>query len=308
VAQDAGLDVAVYNADRLAAEGLGGLLAVGAAARGPARLVTASYDPAAVGIGTPAVPRHIVLVGSGLTYDTGGLAIWPRETMARSTAGRSGAAVALAAVAAAREAGVPWQVTAVLPIAEHGFGAGALRPGDVVRTAAGRLVEIVDPRSAAVLAVADALAWAGRELAPDVAIDIVPATRAARVALGMAGGALFTADEPLARAFAQASAVSGERAWRLPLVEEYRDATHSRVADTRLADVGDAGAITAAWFLQGFVRPGLRWAHLDTSGPVFAEGSGGARSGAVGAAGEGSTCEGFGARLLARLLEDLATA
>jgi leucyl aminopeptidase len=239
-----------------------------------------------------------VLVGKGVTYDTGGLSIKPREAMVPMKTDMTGAAVALATVLAAANEGVAHRVTAVLPLAENHFGGASYRPGDVLTIHGGTTVEIANTDAEGRLLLADALAYADAELEPDVVIDVATLTGAAKVALGTQLGALYGTDDELVAALAAAGEASGELVWPMPLVDEYEEAVRSDVADLRHVPADKAiggGSITAALFLRHFAgrRP---WAHLDIAGPARA----GADRHEVT---EGAT--GFGARLLLRYLVDL---
>jgi leucyl aminopeptidase len=291
-----GLQVTVRGPRELAAQGFGGILAVGAGSASPPRLVTVSYVPA-----TPDGPSatHVVLVGKGVTYDTGGLSIKPREAMVPMKTDMTGAAVALATVLAAAAEGVVHRVTAVLPLAENHFGGSSYRPGDVLTMHGGTTVEIANTDAEGRLLLADALAWADEELDPDVLIDVATLTGAATLGLGRQHAALYGTDDALVAALAAAGEATGEQAWPMPLVPEYEEAVHSSVADLRHVPsdkkIG-GGSITAALFLQHFVGE-RRWAHLDIAGPARATAD---RHEVT----EGAT--GFGARLLLRYLTDLS--
>ncbi|ROS23090.1 leucyl aminopeptidase [Cellulomonas sp. PhB150] len=289
----ADLAVQVRGPRELTAQGFGGILAVGAGSASTPRLVTVTYAPVGASPG-----KHVVLVGKGITFDTGGLSIKPREAMVPMKTDMTGAAVALAAVLGAAEAGVPHRVTAVMPLAENHFGAASYRPGDVLRLFGGATVEIANTDAEGRIVLADALAWADAELAPDVLIDVATLTGAASVGLGKKHAALYGTDERLVGALAAAGEASGELAWRMPLVDEYEEAVRSDVADLRHVPrdkhIG-GGSITAALFLRHFV--GQRaWAHLDIAGPARSTSDKHEVT-------EGAT--GFGARLLLRYLADL---
>jgi len=296
LATAAGLDVDVRGPRELEAGGFGGILAVGAGSASPPRLVTVTYTPATAGRGAGA--RHVVLVGKGITYDTGGLSIKPREAMVPMKTDMTGAAVALAAVLGAAQAGVGHKVTAVLPLAENHFGGASYRPGDVLRLFGGTTVEIANTDAEGRLVLADALAWADATLDPDVVIDVATLTGAATLGLGKQHAALYGTDDDLVAALADAGERSGELAWHMPLVDEYEEAVRSDVADLRHVPsdkhIG-GGSITAALFLRHFVGQ-RRWAHLDIAGPARATAD---RHEVT----EGAT--GFGARLLLQYLTDL---
>lgn len=311
LATEAGLRSEVLGPQELAERGFGGLLAVGGGSEHGPRLVTISYEPApeetratAVGRG-PATgrrragdPRHVVLVGKGITYDTGGISIKPRESMVAMKTDMTGAAVVLAAVLGAAASGVRHRVTALLPLAENAFGASSYRPGDVLRVYDGTTVEIANTDAEGRIVLADALAHADADLDPDVLVDVATLTGAATLGLGRQHGALYATDDRLARALVGAGYDVGELLWRMPLVADYRSAVESSVADLRHVPHDSstgAGSITAALFLQSFVG-GRRWAHLDVAGPAR---SPSARHEIP----EGAT--GFGARLLVRWLTQL---
>ena len=288
-ARAAGLETEVLGPAELAAGGFGGIVAVGAGSANPPRLVIVRYVP-----GGGARGRHVVVAGKGITYDTGGLAIKPRESMVAMKTDMTGAAVALATVLGAAALRVPHRVTALLPLAENAFGAASYRPGDVVTVRGGTTVEIANPDAEGRMVLADALAYADAELDPDVVVDVATLTGAATLGLGQQHGALFTPDDELAAALAAAGEAAGERLWRMPLVPEYRRSLRSQVADVRhVAEPGtSAGAVTAALFLERFAGA-RRWAHLDIAGPARA-------AKAAHEVPEGAT--GFGARALLRWL------
>ncbi|KGM08507.1 leucyl aminopeptidase, partial [Cellulomonas bogoriensis 69B4 = DSM 16987] len=288
----AGLVVERVEAARLAELGFGGILAVGGGSATPPCLVTLRYEPSGA-----TLPRHVVVVGKGITYDTGGLSIKPRESMTSMKTDMAGAAVALATVVGAAQAKVPHRVTAVLPLAENAVGASSYRPGDVLHTYGGTSVEIANTDAEGRIVLADALAHADRDLDPDVLIDVATLTGAATLGLGRQHGALYTGDDALAGSLTAAGEEAGERLWRMPLVEDYLPALDSLVADLRHvpAEVKGGGSITAALFLRAFVGR-RRWAHLDIAGP--------ARAGsAAHEVPEGAT--GFGARVLLAWLDRL---
>jgi leucyl aminopeptidase len=290
----AGLEVTVRDEKALRAEGFGGLLAVGAGSARPPRLIELAYRPARPLRRAP----HVVLVGKGITFDSGGLSLKPRESMVPMKTDMAAGGAVIAVMTALRDLGVRARVTAVVAAAENLPGASAYRPGDVVRQYGGRTVEVFNTDAEGRLVLADALAYADAHLEPDVLIDMATLTGAAAQGLGRRHGALFTADEALAAELGEAGEVSGDHVWRMPLVEDYRAALDSEVAD--LSHVSrdrsiSGGSITAALFLREFAGA-RRWVHLDIAGPARAER-------AEHEVSKGAT--GFGARLLLRWLETL---
>ncbi|MET4058477.1 leucyl aminopeptidase [Arthrobacter sp. UYP6] len=295
VADRAGLRLSVLDETELLRQGFGGLLAVGSGAANPPRLVQISYVPA----GDDATGgEHIVLAGKGITFDSGGISLKPREAMMSMKMDMAGAAVVLAAVEAAAALEIPHRVTGVLALAENAIGASAYRPGDVVRTYDGTTVEIGNTDAEGRMVLADALAYAVAELSPDVLVDIATLTGAAAVGLGQQYGAVFSNAPELLSVLEKAGNTSGDRIWPLPLVHEYEFALTSDTAD--LAHVAPpalkfgAGAIVAALFLEKFVG-GVPWVHLDIAGPMRASSD---RHEIT----KGAT--GFGTRLLISFLRD----
>jgi leucyl aminopeptidase len=274
VAASSGLTARVIGPDALAAGGFGGLLAVGAGSpRGP-RLVELSYrGPAAEDGSSPSR----TLVGKGITFDSGGLSLKPAGSMMDMKTDMSGAAAVLGAMSACVAFGVPGEVRGLLCLAENMIDGGAMRPGDVITIRGGRTVEVLNTDAEGRLVLADGLAYALESGRPDALIDIATLTGAVSVALGRRTAGLFASDDGLATALSTAAAEAGERVWRLPLVEEYRPAINSPVAD--LANIGRAlevsgGSITAALFLREFTA-GAPWAHLDIANTARSDGDDG---------------------------------
>jgi leucyl aminopeptidase len=253
--ESAGLKSRLWDAAQLEEEGFGGIVAVGRASASPPCLVRLDYDPK--------VRRapHVVLVGKGITFDTGGLSIKPGESMTNMKRDMTGAAVVAAVMSALPALDVPVRVTGLLPIAENSIGGAALRPGDVIRHWGGRTTEVTNTDAEGRLVLADALQYAASQVKPDVLVDVATLTGAMKVALGVHTGGYFANDEGIARQVEDAAVASGERIWRMPLAEVYESLLESRIADADNAP-GRAQAITAALFLQHFVG-GLPWAHFD---------------------------------------------
>ncbi|MBW8481363.1 leucyl aminopeptidase family protein [Actinomadura parmotrematis] len=261
IASGAGLTVRVRGEKELAEGGFGGLLAVGAGSASPPRLIEVAYDPGGA-------DRHIVLVGKGITFDSGGLSLKPNEGMKTMKTDMAGGAVVLGVLSALRGLGVRAKVTGLVAAAENMPSGSSMRPGDVITHFGGTTSEVLNTDAEGRLVLADALAYADAELDPAVVVDVATLTGAAKVALGLRHGALFANDDALAAALTASGAASGEPLWRLPLVEEYRAAIDSDVADINNIGRGGygGGAITAALFLREFVG-GRTWAHLDVAGP-----------------------------------------
>ncbi len=253
------LDVTVWDESRLAAEGFGGIVGVGRASATPPRLIRLDYTPKRSGRRTPTV----VLVGKGITFDTGGLSIKPAESMTTMKRDMTGGAIVMAVLAALADVGCPVRVVGLVPAAENAVGGDSLRPGDVLRHYGGRTSEVTNTDAEGRLVLADALAYGVAELAPAVIVDVATLTGAMKVALGQRTGGFFANDECLATAIAGAGEAAGEPLWRFPLADVYEEKLASKVADADNAP-GGPGAITAALFLQHFVGD-VPWAHLDVA-------------------------------------------
>ncbi|HET9558380.1 MAG TPA: leucyl aminopeptidase, partial [Actinomycetota bacterium] len=257
-----GVTVKVKNEKELASEGFGGIVGVGQGAENPPRLIELRYAPkGAVGA--------VVLVGKGITFDSGGLSLKPADSMKTMKTDMSGAAAVLATMTVLAELDVKVAVTGYLASAENMPSGRATRPGDVLTMKNGKTVEVLNTDAEGRLVMADALAL-GAASKPDAIIDVATLTGACAVALGNRYTGLMANDEALAAELLAAAAEAGEPTWRLPLPPEYRKDIESDLAD--LKNVGDryGGALFAGLFLQEFVgdRP---WAHLDIAGPARAE-------------------------------------
>ncbi len=257
MARESGLEVTVWDEQRLADEGFGGLLAVGRASATPPRLIRLDYTPRKAGRRTPTV----ALVGKGITFDTGGLSIKPGEAMVNMKRDMTGGAVVMATMAALRDVGCPVRVVGLVAAAENAVSGDAMRPGDVIRHYGGRTTEVTNTDAEGRLVLADGLAYAVAEVKPDVVVDVATLTGAMKVALGQQVGGFFANDDALAATLRAAADRAGEPLWRFPLSAAYEAKLSSTVADADNAPSGP-GAIIAALFLQHFVGD-LPWAHLD---------------------------------------------
>jgi leucyl aminopeptidase len=297
MAAEHGLSSRVWREAELVAGGFGGILAVGAGSVHPPRLIELSYQPSQH---QPApdqpvlADRHVVLIGKGITFDSGGLSLKPNDGMKLMKTDMAGGAAVIAAMSALARLGVRARVTGLVAAAENLPSGTAMRVGDVITHYGGQTVEVLNTDAEGRLVLADALAYADDVLAPDLVVDLATLTGAARVALGTSIAALYATDDELATALLDAGTASGDRLWRMPLASDYRDALDSPVAD--LANVaragGRAGSIDAALFLREFTG-GRSWAHLDIAGAARASSDDGENT-------KGAT--GFGTRLLLRWL------
>ncbi len=288
--ESTGITAKVRAGDDLATGGFGGLIGVGRGSAVEPRLVELSYA------GGGDTGDHVVLVGKGITFDSGGLSLKPTSSMATMKSDMSGAASVVGALLAAAELGLRPRVTGLLALAENMPGGDATRVSDVLTQRNGTTVEVMNTDAEGRLVLADALAY-GRELDPTAMIDIATLTGAQITALGVRIAAILGTDDALVGALEQAATQAGERLWRLPLPEDYREQLRSDVADLRnIGKGGQAGTIIAALFLREFVGDAA-WAHVDIAGPAFTD----TTDGTLGP--KGAT--GFGVRTLVAYLEAL---
>ena len=278
-----GVEVHERDVDWLRAHQFNGVLAVGGASSAPPRLIEASWRPREAKPGV-----HLVLVGKGITFDTGGLNRKVGDGMRTMHTDMSGGAATLAALRIVAGNRVPVRVTVLVPAAENSFGAASYRPSDVVRHHGGRTSEILNTDAEGRIVLADALAYAAATLKPTAMVDIATLTGAMKLALGLRTAGLFASTDGLADQLLAAGASTGERLWRLPLQDDYLPALDSDIADANNSP-GGPGGITAALFLRPFAGR-VPWAHVDVAGPARAGNNDGMVS-------RGAT--GFGARLLA---------
>ncbi|MFG1620331.1 leucyl aminopeptidase family protein [Kribbella sp. NPDC049227] len=260
LAASSGLEVTVWDEKQLAADGFGGILAVGKGSTRPPRFIRLDYVPAGATKKTP----YVVLVGKGITYDTGGLSLKPREGMVSMKRDMTGGGSVMATMSALRELGANVRVTGLICSAENMPSGTAYRPDDVIRHYGGRTTEVKNTDAEGRLVMADGLAYAVKELKPDAIVDIATLTGAIKVSLGsMLYGGLFATDDALADNLADAGRVSGEELWRMPLAEQYQELISTPIADSVNSSKGP-GSITAALFLKAFTGD-IPWAHLDLS-------------------------------------------
>lgn len=283
-----GLKVDVWGRRRIEQLKMAGLLAVNQGSREEPRFIRMRYRPK----GTPR--KKVVLIGKGITFDSGGLSLKSARSMETMKLDMAGAAAVIGVMSVLPELAPNAEVVGMVPATDNLPDGGAQKPGDVIRYPNGKTVEVVNTDAEGRLILADALVLAAREK-PDCMIDLATLTGACIVALGNELAGLFSNDEELADRLAACGRDAGESLWRLPLAAEYREDIKSHVADIKNVGGGSAGAVTAALFLQEFVGE-VPWAHLDIAGPAFA-------------AKERPTCPkggtGFGVRTLLNLLRGM---
>jgi leucyl aminopeptidase len=290
IADDKGLAIKVLAGKELAK--FGGLRAVGNSSPNPGpRFIELSYVPRGRAGLAGALP-HVVIVGKGITFDTGGVSLKrPYDFMTAMKSDMAGAAAALGTISALPDLQPKVRVTVLMMCAENAFSGSAQRPSDVITQYGGTTVEIINTDAEGRLVLADGLAYAVENLGPDYLIDIATLTGSATLGLSRHYAALYSRDAKLAQQFVELGESSGERAWHMPLIDDYADSLKSDVADlNHAADKGDysAGSVTAALYLEHFVGD-RRWVHLDIAGTGRSDNDSGENV-------KGGT--GFGVRLL----------
>jgi len=291
VARAAGLEVTVDGPSAISRLGMGALLGVARGSVEPPRFIRLAYRPR----GRRTV-RRVALVGKGITFDSGGLSLKPAGGMVHMKRDMAGGAAVLGAMLAIAKLRPAIEVFAYVPASENLPGGSAMKPGDILTTAAGTTIEVLNTDAEGRLVLADALAIAVRDQ-PEAIIDLATLTGAVKSALGTRVAGVMGTDAALVRQLIRAGEETGERLWELPLVDAYRPHLDSAVAD--LANIGSTpygGAIHAGLFLREFVGD-VPWAHLDIAGVAFTDRDlPGAPRGGVG----------FGVRLLVRWVCALA--
>jgi leucyl aminopeptidase len=266
VAGRTGMEVEIWDEERLARERCQAILAVGRGSSRPPRLVILRYD----GSGGRAAQPDLALVGKGVTFDSGGLSLKPSDSMLAMKCDMAGGAAMLAATATIAALRLPVHVVAAIGLVENMTGPAAYKLGDVIRARSGTTIEIHNTDAEGRVVLADVLDVV-RGLKPRRIVDAATLTGACMVALGHDVAGLFANDQSCCDDLARAARAVGEAVWQMPMYAEYDDQIKSEVADIK--NVGEGrygGAITAAKFLERFVG-GIPWTHVDIAGPAFAE-------------------------------------
>ncbi|MBI5419553.1 MAG: leucyl aminopeptidase [Deltaproteobacteria bacterium] len=256
--------VKVYGRKEIEGWKMGGILAVGRGSEIPPRLIVAEYRGGRTG------DPWTVLIGKGVTFDTGGISLKKWEGMEKMKYDMAGGAGMLAAIRAAGALGIPKNLVAVVPAVENMPSGTAYRPGDVLRMMSGKTVEVLSTDAEGRLILADAIAFARKRYRPAAMVDAATLTGACVVALGSVTMGVMGNDAELVSRMKDASSASGEKAWELPLHEEYSEQIKSEVADLKNVGGPEAGAITAGYFLKEFAGA-TPWVHLDIAGVAWME-------------------------------------
>ncbi|WP_172600087.1 leucyl aminopeptidase [Sulfuricystis multivorans] len=264
LAGELGLEIEVLGREQMEALGMHALLAVAKGSQQPPQFIILKYP------GGKANDKPIVLVGKGVTFDTGGISLKPPQDMDEMKFDMSGAASVLATIKAAALMKLPLNVIAVVPSVENMPGGGATRPGDIVTSMSGQTVEILNTDAEGRLILCDALTYVER-FEPDCVIDVATLTGACVIALGHVASGLLANHDSLARELIDAGNAAWDRAWQLPLFEDYQEQLKSNFADIGNIGGRPAGTITAAAFLSRFAKK-YDWAHLDIAGTAYKTG------------------------------------
>jgi leucyl aminopeptidase len=263
LAEEHGLSCCALGKEELEEEGMGLLLGVNRAGGEPPYLIVLEHNA-----GQEELPT-VVLVGKGITFDTGGISIKPSKGMERMKGDMGGAAVILGTLLTVALLDLPLHVVGLAPVTENMPGPDAIKPGDVLRSRKGLTVEVLNTDAEGRLILGDALSYAG-EFDPDAIVDIATLTGGRIVALGKYAAAVMGNDELVER-LEEAGEETGERVWELPLFKEYGEYLKSDVADVKNVGGREASSITAAFFLSKFPPEDVPWAHLDIAGLAFTD-------------------------------------
>ena len=289
VAADSGFRVVVRDEDALVEGGFGGVLGVAAGSDRPPRLLEMWHEP-------QGAESFVVLVGKGITFDSGGLSLKPAAGMETMKTDMSGAAAVIGAMKAIATLGIAVKVLGLTPLTDNMPGPLATKPGDVLKARNGKTIEVLNTDAEGRLVLADALSL-GVEMEPDLMVDVATLTGACKVALGDKIAGVMGTDNALVERLVRVGENTGERLWPLPLPDDYRSLIDTPMADMKNTGGRFGGALTAGLLLKEFVGD-VSWAHIDIAGPArwpddeYYQSKGGS---------------GFAVRTLVALVEDVAT-
>lgn len=285
-----GVEITILDDRQMADMGMGALLGVAQGSRRPARILAMRWD----GTGGKQ-KRPVAFVGKGVTFDTGGISIKPAAGMEDMKWDMGGAGAVAGAMKALAGRKAKAHVVGICGLVENMPDGNAQRPGDIVTSMSGQTIEVLNTDAEGRLVLCDALHWAQEEFNPEYVVDLATLTGAIIISLGHEHAGLFSNDDDLASKLTSAGLNAGDPLWRFPLSKAYDKQIDSPIADMKNIGSRGAGSITAAQFLQRFIKDGVKWAHLDIAGTVWAD-----KDGPVWA--KGAT--GFGVRLLDRFIAD----
>jgi leucyl aminopeptidase len=287
---DLGVELTILDDAEMKTLGMGALLGVAQGSVRPARILAMRWN----GTGRDDV-KPVVFVGKGVTFDTGGISLKPAAGMEdmKWDMGGAGAVTGAMHALAARKAKA--HVIGVVGLVENMPDGNAQRPGDVVTTMNGQTVEVINTDAEGRLVLCDAIWWAQETFDPEIVVDLATLTGAIIISLGHEHAGMFCNDDGLAGQLSAAGAAVGEKLWRMPIGDAYDKLIDSDIADIKNVGPREGGSITAAQFIGRFIKPGVKWAHLDVAGTVWATKPGATHD-------KGAT--GFGVRLLDRFVAD----
>ncbi len=289
IAKKENLVIKAFDYNNLKRLGFGAMIAVASGSKNKPKLLILKYTP-------KGAKKTIALVGKGITFDSGGINLKPSGSLEDMKMDMSGAAAVAATLISSAKIKPKVGIIGVIPIAENMPSVDAARPGDIVTGYNGKTIEINNTDAEGRLILADAISYVLKEYKPDILIDVATLTGACVVALGEKIAGLFSTDDELAEKIILSAKRTGERCWRMPLPEDYRELLKSEFADiSNMSSSKWGGAITAALFLSEFVKD-TRWAHIDIAGPAYVK----KETDYCGAGGTG-----FGVRLLCDLIQKL---
>ncbi len=285
-----GLKVTVLDERRLSALKMEALLGVGQGSARPSRLVVMEWKGVA-----PKTAKPVAIVGKGVCFDTGGISIKPSAGMEDMKGDMAGAACVAGLMLALARRKAKVNAVGVVGLVENMPGGNAIRPGDILGSMSGQTIEVLNTDAEGRLVLADALWYVQEKFKPKWVVNLATLTGAILVALGKEHAGLFSNDDVLSERLTRAGEVTGEKLWRLPLGAKYDELIKSQVADMKNIGGRWGGSITAAQFLQRFIKEGVPWAHLDVAGTAMAAPKTDINQ---------SWGSGYGVRLLDRLIAD----
>jgi leucyl aminopeptidase len=260
-----GIKVRVFDEKEIQKRKMGGLWAIGMGSDNPPRFIVIEYNGASKKSNKK--EKKIALVGKGITFDSGGISLKPAADMGEMKADMSGAATVAGSILAASMEKLPINIIGIIPSAENMPSGKSVRPGDIVKTASGKTIEVDNTDAEGRVVLADGLDFASKEK-PDVIIDLATLTGACVVALGELAAGLFTKNDALSGELYKSGLKTNERVWAMPMWDDYNQLIKSDVADVKNIGGRWGGAISAAKFLEKFVDKNIPWAHLDIAGPA----------------------------------------
>ncbi|MGH7890145.1 MAG: leucyl aminopeptidase, partial [Thermodesulfobacteriota bacterium] len=263
IAAEGKLQCEIFERDEMEKRGMGGLIAVSLGSEEPPKFIHLTYEP------RKKPTKTVAVVGKGITFDTGGLCIKPRDSMRTMKMDMSGAACVLGVMKAITKLNPSVRVHGLISATENMPGGKAYKPDDIIRALNGKTIEVIDTDAEGRIVLSDALSFAV-ELKVDEIVDLATLTGACIVALGNYTAGLMGNNERLIEKIIKAAKLAGEKVWQLPMDDELRKDIESDVADVKNVGNRWGGAITAAMFLEKFVGD-TPWAHLDIAGPAFME-------------------------------------